>query len=233
MFKKALILAGGKGTRLRPLTYVIPKPLLPVGEKPIIEHTIDRLKKYDITDIYISVNYKADMLTNYLKDGKLLGVNITYIFEEKPTGTAGCLTLLPDIDEDIVLMNGDVLSDIDFCALFEELKKFDFVITAIVQENSVDFGVLEIDDSNKLIGWKEKPNYRYYINAGIYGISKKVLKFIKERFEKGIYLDMPNLWSELIKNGFSIGVYVHEGYWRDVGRIDDYIELSNIKPPLG
>ena len=91
----------------------------------------------------------------------MLGVNITYIFEEKPAGTAGCLTLLPDIDEDIVLINGDVLCDIDFKALFEKLEKFDFVITAIVQENSVDFGVLEIDDSNKLIGWKEKPNYKY------------------------------------------------------------------------
>jgi len=172
------------------------------------------------------MNCKADLIINYLKDGKLLGVNITYIFEEKPAGTAGCLILLPDIDEDIVLINGDVLCDIDFKALFEKLEKFDFVVIAIVQENSVDFDVLEIDDRNKLIGWKEKPNYRYYINAGIYGISKKILGFIKERYGKGIYLDMPNLWSELIKNGFSIGVYVHEGYWRDVGRIDDYIELK-------
>jgi NDP-sugar pyrophosphorylase family protein len=229
MFENALILAGGLGKRLRPLTHAIPKPLLPVGEKPIIEKIIEDMRSQGIVNFYISVNYKGEMIKNYLKDGESLGVNIEYIEEDKFTGTAGSIINLPDeLNEDMVICNGDVINNVDFQKVFDLLHKndFDFVITSIKKGNYIDFGVLEFDnDSKQLNSWKEKPTQYFNLNAGIYGIRKETIKFIKEKMEKNTKLDMPDFWEFLMKNNKKIGIYEHNGEWVDIGRINDYLEI--------
>ena len=230
MFEDALILAGGLGSRLRPLTYAVPKPLLPVGEKPIIERIIENLRNQGIKNFYISINYKGEMIKNYLKNGMSLGVNISYLEEETFTDTAGSLFYLPDdLKKDLVIHNGDVLNDIDLKKMYRLLKEhdFDLVITSVKKESYIDFGVLEFDDKSKqLLSWKEKPTIKFYLNTGIYGIKKETVKFVKQEKEKNIKLSMPELWDFLIKKGKKIGIYEHNGKWFDIGKIDEYLKVN-------
>ena len=225
MFRHALILAGGRGKRLKPLTNAIPKPLLPIGDKPIIEDIIVRLRESGVKKIFISVNYKKEMIKNYLRDGRSLGVEIEYLEEENPTGTAGSLALLP-ITEDIIIINGDILTDLDFRALYKFLKKgFDFVIVAVEQKKHIDFGVIEFDENGELKGWQEKPTYKYHINGGIYAINKETLVLIKKSIPPNKQTDMPIVWELLKAKGKKIGVFVHKGLWKDIGHLDDYLSL--------
>lgn len=227
MIKTALIMAGGIGKRLRPLTYAVPKPLLPIGEKPIIEQIILDMKKQGIEHFIISVNYKKEMIVNYLKDGKTLGVNIEYLEEDNYTGTAGCLSNLT-IEEDIIISNGDILCDVNYRELFNLTNTFDLIITTIEKEYTIDFGVLEYDEKNyELKHWTEKPTYKYSINAGIYAIKNRIIKFIKQNQASNAYLDMPDLWTLLKSNNLKLGIYEHKGKWEDVGRMEDYMKLNS------
>ena len=227
MFKYGFIMAGGLGRRLRPLTGAIPKPLLPVGDKPIIQFIIDHMKKHGIKHIFVSVNYKREVIKNYLKDGSRYGVKIEYVEEEDYTGTAGSLALLPKgFSHDLLVSNGDLITNIDYTEIYEKLKNFDLVITGIEKNVFVDFGVLDINDNSELLSWREKPNLKYIINGGIYGISSKVIDFIHKKVKKHTYLDMPSLWDMMKENGMKIGVHIHNGEWRDIGRIEDYMALN-------
>ena len=230
MFKYGFIMAGGLGKRLRPLTGAIPKPLLPVGDKPIIQFIIDHMKKHGIKHIFVSVNYKKDVIKNYLRDGSRYGVKIEYIEEENYTGTAGSLALLPKgFSHDLLVSNGDLITNIDYTEIYEKLKNFDLVITGIEKNIFVDFGVLDINDDSELLSWREKPNLKFVINGGIYGISSKVIDFIHKKVKKHTYLDMPSLWDMMKENGMKIGVHIHNGKWHDIGRIEDYMALNNSK----
>lgn len=227
MFKYGFIMAGGLGKRLKPLTDAIPKPLLPVGDKPIIQFIIDHMKKHGIKHIFVSVNYKKEIIKNYLRDGSRYGVKIEYIEEENYTGTAGSLALLPkDFSHDLLVSNGDLITNIDYTDIYEKLKKFDLVITGIEKNVFVDFGVLDINDDLELLSWREKPNLKFVINGGIYGISSKVIDFIHEKVKKNSYLDMPSLWDMMKEKGMKIGVHIHNGKWHDIGRIEDYMALN-------
>jgi len=227
VFKYGFIMAGGLGRRLRPLTGAIPKPLLPVGDKPIIQFIIDHMKKHGIKHIFVSVNYKREVIKNYLKDGSRYGVKIEYVEEEDYTGTAGSLALLPKgFSHDLLVSNGDLITNIDYTEIYEKLKNFDLVITGIEKNVFVDFGVLDINDNSELLSWREKPNLKYIINGGIYGISSKVIDFIHKKVKKHTYLDMPSLWDMMKENGMKIGVHIHNGEWRDIGRIEDYMALN-------
>lgn len=230
MFEDALILAGGLGSRLRPLTYAVPKPLLPIGEKPIIERIIEKLRDQGIKNFFISINYKGEMIKNYLKNGMSLGVNIYYLEEEVVTDTAGSLLYLPDnLKKDLIIHNGDVLSDIDLKKMYQLLKEhdFDLVITSVKKESYIDFGVLEFDDKSKqLLSWEEKPTIKFYLNAGIYGIKKETIEFLKQEKERSTKLSMPDLWEFLIKKGKKIGIYEHNGEWFDIGKIDEYLKVN-------
>lgn len=230
MFEDALILAGGLGSRLRPLTYAVPKPLLPIGEKPIIERIIENLRNQGIKNFYISINYKGEMIKNYLKNGMSLGVNFYYLEEEIFTDTAGSLFYLPDdFRKDLLIHNGDVLSNIDLTKLYQVLKEndFDFVITSIKKESFIDFGVLEFDNKSKqLLNWKEKPTLNFYLNTGIYGIKKETIELLRQEKEKGIKLSMPELWEFLMEKGKKIGIYEHNGEWLDIGKIDEYLKVN-------
>ena len=228
MIDTALIIAGGLGTRLRPLTYAVPKPLLPIGDKPIIEKIILGMKAHGIMNFIVAVNYKKEMIQNYLKDGKTLGVDITYIEEDEYTGTAGCLAHI-QLDKDMIISNGDLLCDLNYNVLYEMKNKFDFVITSIKKEYKIDYGVLKYNEEKQLLDWEEKPTNHFAINAGIYLINAKVISFINKNQKQNSYLDMPDLWKFLLENKFSIGIYEHTGMWKDVGRMEDYLELNSPK----
>jgi NDP-sugar pyrophosphorylase family protein len=228
MFDTGLILAGGRGKRLRPLTNAVPKPLLPIGDKPIIQGIIERMERQGIKNIYISVNYKRELIKNYLGDGSKYGVEIKYIEETNFTGTAGCLRLLrDDIQKPFIMSNGDVICDVSYHEIYDFLKNgFDLVVVGVKKEFSIDFGVLDIDQNFELVSWEEKPIIKNIINAGIYAVTPGVLDFIKKLIKYEEYFDMPSLWKEMKKHKMRIGVYIHEGEWYDVGRMKDYMTLN-------
>lgn len=227
MFEYGLIVAGGEGKRLRPLTDTIPKPLLPVGEKPIIESIIEGMHRQGVNTLFISVNYKKELIRNYLRDGSRLGVRVSYLEERLPTGTAGCLSLLPSsFSAPLLMSNGDLVSDVDYRRIFEMLADFDLVITAVARHFLVDFGVLHCNGNSELESWEEKPRVSYLVNGGIYGLSADLVHFVRSRGRGERSFDMPDLWRLMKENGKRIGVYRHEGKWIDIGRIADYQNVT-------
>ena len=227
MFKYGFIMAGGQGKRLKPLTSAIPKPLLPVGDKPIIQFIIEHMKDSGINDIFISVNYKKEIVKSFLRDGSRYGVNLTYIEEIQQTGTAGSLALLPeDFDDKILVSNGDLISDVDYNTINDLLTEYDLVLTGIEKQVPVDFGVLQVNGTPELLGWEEKPKLKYIINGGIYGVSKKVIGYIRKKIPKNQHIDMPTLWGMMKEDGMKLAVHIHKGKWHDVGRMEDYMALT-------
>ncbi|WP_293752048.1 nucleotidyltransferase family protein [uncultured Paraglaciecola sp.] len=215
------IMAGGFGTRLRPLTDDCPKPMLKVGDKPMLETLILNFKKAGFHNFYISTHYLPSVIHDYFSDGSKYGVTITYVHEEKPLGTGGALGLLPDDlpDLPIILMNGDVLTSIDFTKMLEFHNEYDPAATMCVREYEyqVPYGVIE-GDGHKIISMVEKPTQRFHINAGIYVVSQQMLKSVSENEE----IDMPTLLERYIALGRDVLKFpVHE-YWLDVGRMDDF-----------
>lgn len=217
--KTAVVLAGGKGTRLRPYTVALPKPLVPVGDKPILEIIIIRLAKQGFRRIIITVNHQADIIMAYFGCGDKWGVEIEYSLEDKPLGTMGPLRLLKNLPDDFLVMNGDVLTDIDYSAFLEThiKSKNIFSISSYKRIQKNDYGVLEVED-DKLQGFKEKPETQFIVSMGVYAVSKKVLKYIPENQ----FFGFDALMLTLLKQNVVIGVYEHRGYWMDIGRPDDY-----------
>jgi len=227
MFKYGLIVAGGQGKRLRPLTSAIPKPLLPLRDKPIILTILENMKSQGVEEVFISVNYKKEMIKNYLRDGSRIGIKIHYLEETSATGTAGCLAILdPGFNEPVLLSNGDLVSDINYGEIFKKLEAFDLVITGICKRVPIDFGVLSLKDDTELTAWEEKPDLEYVISGGVYGVSARLLNFIRNNFRPGEYLDMPTLYETSRKEGLRTGTHIHHGEWCDVGKVEDYLELA-------
>lgn len=222
---EAVIMAGGRGERLRPLTDNCPKPLLKVGAKPIIEHNIDRLVAHGVRNIHISVNYLGHMLKEHFGDGKEKSVNIHYVDEDKPMGTIGAITRIESFAEETVLvMNSDLLTDIDIADFYEEFQSAsaDMAVAASSYKIDIPYAVLEVNAKNEVVSLKEKPRYTYFSNAGIYLIRKPLISLIPA----GERYDMPTLMEELIKTGRKILTYPIRGYWLDIGRIEDYTKAQ-------
>lgn len=220
---KVILMAGGLGSRLGELTKNIPKPMLKLGDKPILEIILEQFKKYHFYDFYISVNYKAEKIIDYFKDGKDFDVNFKYIKETKKLGTAGCLSLIKEeIKEPIILMNGDVICNIDFDKLLEFHKKNDFLVTigAAKYSMNIPYGVL-VEENNVLKNIEEKPTKSYLISGGVYVINPEVLKLIPNNE----YFDMPMLLDKLI-NTNKVGVFNIESSWIDIGKIEDFLEVQ-------
>ena len=220
-----VLMAGGFGTRLRPLTEHTPKPMLHVGDKPILETIINNFKKHGFTNIIISVSYKASVIENYFKDGKNFGVNIEYIHEDKQMGTAGALSLIKEkLDDTFLVMNGDLLTNINFENMFEYHKQNSSQATMGVREYDfqVPYGVVNIKD-NKITSIKEKPIHSFYVSGGIYILEPEVLKFIPQ--DK--FYDMPTLFEEVIENGLNCSSFPISEYWLDIGRIDEFKKANN------
>ena len=218
--KRAIILAGGKGTRLRPYTVVLPKPLMPIGDYPILEVIIRQLKQHDFTDITMAVNHQAEIIKAFFGDGSKWGVKIDYSLEDKALSTMAPLKLIKDLPDDFLVMNGDILTDLDFSKFYENHinSKNIFTISSYQREVKSEFGVLDVDNVDTLIGFREKPVTIYDVSMGIYMVSKRVLKYIPE----DTFYGFDHLMLDLIKNNQKPKVKKFDGYWLDIGRVDDY-----------
>ncbi|MBB1149735.1 MULTISPECIES: nucleotidyltransferase family protein [unclassified Myroides] len=217
----AVLMAGGEGKRLRPLTENTPKPLLKVGDKPIIEYNIDRLIQCGIKTINISINYLGEQLIEYFQDGQSKGVTIQYVKEDKPLGTIGSVLLVDEFyHDDIIVMNSDLLTNIDFGDFYTMYKSSgaDMAVAATSYHVDVPYAVLEVKNDNQVKSLKEKPRYTYYSNAGIYILNKSLLKMIPE----GTFYDITDLMERIIEMDLKLVTYPINGYWLDIGKHDDF-----------
>lgn len=220
-----VLMAGGLGARLRPLTDSCPKPLLRVGKKPILETILEGFISYGFYKFYFAVNYKSDMIENYFGDGNKFGVEIKYLHENERLGTAGALYLLPEnVIEPIIVMNGDLLTKVDFGELLERHISADAEATMAIREchYNIPYGVIDYDGT-AIHGVIEKPRYEYFINAGIYVLSPKAVN----RVNKKVYYDMPDLFKTIITEKGKVNGYLVEDYWLDIGRIDDFTRAQD------
>lgn len=219
---RAVILAGGKGQRLRPYTTVLPKPLMPIGDMPILEVVLRQLKAAGVTRVTMAVGYLAELMQAFFGDGRRLGLQIDYSFEERPLGTVGPLTLIPSLAEesDFLMMNGDVLTTMDYTRLFERHRTSgaDVTVATYRREVKIDFGVIESDAADMLTGYVEKPRFDYRVSMGVYCFRASVLS----RLQPGAYCDFPDLVKQLLAAGRPVASYPFDGYWLDMGRPDDY-----------
>ena len=224
--KQAVILAGGLGLRLKPFTEAIPKPLLPIGEKSIIEIQILRLKKYGFTDIYLATNYKSEYIKSFLGSGKQFGVKITVSKEEKPLGTCGPLTLLKDnLQSPFLVINGDILTTINFERLYKYAKSIESDFTVVTKELIMPYAFGKIYSKGDFItGVEEKPNLRNEIIAGIYIMKTEIFKYIPE----DEYFGMDNLIKNMLKHNIPIAKYRMDELWLDIGQLPDYEKAQDI-----
>lgn len=215
------IMAGGFGTRLAPLTNNCPKPMLPVGDKPMLQILIERFESLGFRNLYVSTHYMSEIIRGHFGDGSGFGVKITYVHEENPLGTGGALGLLRGIECQLpmIMINGDVLSDLNFRFLLEEFenKKCDALMCTRELEYKIPYGVIE-SDCHSITGMIEKPVYRYQINSGIYVLSNALVNDVKPNE----CIDMPTLLKRRMDNGFFVKSYIHRGYWLDIGQMADY-----------
>lgn len=217
----AVLMAGGEGKRLRPLTEKTPKPLLKVGDKPIIEYNIDRLAKVGVKNIYLSINYLGEQLETYFSDGKDKNIHIQYIKEPKPLGTIGSVLLVDSfVHDEILIMNSDLLTNIDFADFYKAFKtsNADMAVAATSYSVNIPYAVLETDGNHKVKSLKEKPRYNYFSNAGIYILKKDLLKMIPEE----TFFDITDLMDKALAMNLNLVTYPINGYWLDIGRYEDY-----------
>lgn len=222
---QAIILAGGKGTRLKPLTTSIPKPLVPIDDMPILEVILLQLRHYGFTDVVMAVNHLADLIMAFFGDGRKWGLNIQYSIEDSNLGTAGPLSLIKNLDENFLVMNGDLLTTLDYGDLYNShiSGEHDVSIACYKKEVKIDLGVLKIENG-QFVDYIEKPVYNYDVSMGIYMMNKKVIEHIPYNTR----LDIPDLMLNLRDNKFNIRCYSRDYYWLDIGRIDDYETAVNI-----
>jgi dTDP-glucose pyrophosphorylase len=217
----AVLMAGGEGKRLRPHTEKIPKPLLEVGGKPIIEYNIDRLISVGVKRITLSINYLGEQLTAYFLDGAAKGIHIDYIKEDKPMGTLGSISMIDHFDhDDVIVMNSDLLTNIDFADFYKVYKESgsDMAVAATSFHVDVPYAVLKTGKRNEIKSLTEKPRYTYYSNAGIYLVNKKLFKMIP----KNCYCDVTDFIEKVIEMNYQIITYPITGYWLDIGKPEDY-----------
>jgi NDP-sugar pyrophosphorylase family protein len=222
--RRAVILAGGEGTRLRPYTTVLPKPLMPIGDRPVLDIVVRQLKAHGFDRITMATGYLAELIEAFFRDGEEYGIPIDYFREHEPLGTVGALALIEGLsDSDVLVMNGDVLTDIDYGALLDRHGAGDSVATIAtkLRQIQISLGVLRFgaqDDPTRLTGYDEKPEIDYTASMGVYCFSPAALSHIVP----GERLDFPDLILRLIAAGEVVRAWPSEDYWLDIGRHDDY-----------
>ncbi len=223
---KAVILAGGLGSRLKPFTEVIPKPLLPIGEKSVLEIQIEHLKKYDFDEVFLATNYKSDYIENFLGDGKRYGVKLKISKEEIPLGTAGPLTLLKsELTEPFIVMNGDILTKLDLKELYDYSIKRSSSLTVTIKEFITPFRFGNIEYEGDFVSKiEEKPNIKMNILAGIYVFNPKLFKFIPEN----TYYGIDSLINNMLNLKLPILKYLIKDYWLDIGQVDDFEKVQEV-----
>ncbi len=223
-----VIMAGGRGERLKPFTDTLPKPLIKIGEKPIIEHTIDRLVQFGVNSITISVRYLGEKIKDHFGDGKNKEIDIFYVEEKEPLGTIGSVTLIDDIKSDsVILMNSDLLTNIDYLEFYETFVSSgaDMAVATVPYTVTVPYAILETQD-DVVLSLKEKPSFTYQSNAGIYLIKKEIIKAIP----KNKFYNATDLMEDVIKKNKKLIYYPLFCYWLDIGKPEDYLKaMDDIK----
>jgi len=220
MSRRAVVLAGGKGSRLRPYTVVLPKPLMPIGDYPILEVILRQLAAQGFDRVTLAVNYQAEIVRAFCGDGSRWGIRVDYSVETAPLSTIAPLRLIGDLPENFLLMNGDVLTDLSMRKLYEEhvSQQRQFTIAASERTNVVDYGVLHARE-NRLIGFEEKPTFQYLVSMGVYIVNRSLL----ERVPAGQKYGFDDLMLDMLARKESVHVERYSGYWADIGRVDDYM----------
>ena len=219
---KTVVLAGGKGTRLAPYTTIFPKPLVPIGDRPILEIIVRQLVRHGLSDIIISIGHLGELIEAYFQNGRrnIPGLRLDYFRENEPLGTAGSLAMIPGLDETFLAMNGDILTKIDYKALIRHHSEQRSALTIAMHRKDIkiDLGVLETNDNGEIISYNEKPLYSFDVSMGIYVYEPHVLKYIP----KGEYMDFPDLVRALLDHGEKVVGFHSQDYWLDIGRREDY-----------
>jgi NDP-mannose synthase len=220
MSRRAVVLAGGKGSRLRPYTVVLPKPLMPVGEYPILEVILRQLAAQGFNRVTLAVNYQAEIIRAFCGDGSRWGIAIDYSLETMPLSTIAPLRLIRDLPENFLLMNGDVLTDLCVRKLYDDhvSQNRQFTIAASERTNVVDYGVLRARE-NRLVGFEEKPKFPYLVSMGVYVVNRSVL----DRVPGGQKFGFDDLMLDMLAKDQPVHIERHPGYWLDIGRVDDYM----------
>lgn len=222
MSKRAVILAGGQGKRLRPYTVVLPKPLLPLGDRPILEIIIRQLAAHGFTHVTLAVNHQADVIRAFFGNGEKWHIHVDYSIEQEPLSTMGPLNLISDLPENFLVMNGDILTDLNYSGFYDSHvnERSIFTVSGYRREQKSDYGVLEIGSDGFLCNFKEKPSTCIDVSMGIYMANKKIMEFIP----KGKPYGFDNLMYDLIEANVPAAVRMFAGYWLDIGRPDDYMK---------
>ena len=217
---QAVVLAGGMGTRLKPYTTEIPKPLVPLGGKPVIEILLAGLKKHGANDVVICVNHLAHLISSVLEDGKRFGLNIRYSLEKEPLSTVAPLKLIEDLEDNFLVANGDILTDLDFSKLYQHHLESEAGLTVATHQrrHKVDYGVIHTGDDNRVVEFEEKPMAEFMVSMGIYVFSKRILDLVPD----GRLFGFDDLMYLLLEKNEPVGTYPFDGYWMDIGRPDDY-----------
>jgi NDP-sugar pyrophosphorylase family protein len=238
MYDKAIILAGGKGSRLGPYTTVLPKPLLPVGDRAILDVVVHQLRSCGFTDLTFAVGYLAHLVRAVFGDGSGHGVSIEYHMESEPLGTAGALGTIEGLEDTFLVMNGDVLTTLDYGYLLDVHREAGNILTIATHRRVVqtDYGVLHtngaVGPTSAVTGFEEKPAMSYTVSMGVYVAEPAVLDYV----DAGTYLDVPDLVLRLLENHEQVGAFPFDGYWLDIGRHEDYekaiLEYEELKDQL-
>jgi NDP-sugar pyrophosphorylase family protein len=221
---RVIILSGGKGVRLAPLTEVIPKPLVPIGGMPILEIVIRQLEAQGFRKITLAVGYMSELIKAFFQDGSRFGVKIDYSYEKEPLGTAGPLALIDRIDDTFLVMNADVLTNINYRELvsYHQAQKGVTTIATYERLTKIDLGVIIKNGDGRVVDYIEKPSYKHLVSMGIYVFEPQVLELIPKK----VYLDFPDLVKRLLNESQAVHYYHFPGYWLDIGRHDDYAKAA-------
>ena len=231
---KAVVLAGGKGTRLAPYTNVLPKPLMPIGDMPILEVLLWQMKRASVDEVVLTVGHLAGLLKAFFQDGSRLGMRIQYSFEDSPLGTAGPLALVNGLNDTFMVTNGDVLTTLDLKDLVAFHKKQGGIATIAMHHRQVkiNLGVIKCNGGHEIVGYEEKPTMDYMVSMGIYVFEPEVLNYIPTNQ----YLDFPDLVQRLITENQKVVGYKFDGYWQDLGNPNDYQQalqdFEKMKPQI-
>jgi len=217
--RRAVVLAGGKGTRLAPYTLVFPKPLMPIGDMPILEVVLRQLARLGFAEVILAVGHFSQLIEAYFGGGESVGVDLVYVREDEPLGTAGPLALVPDLDEPFLVMNGDLLTDLDYRDLYETHRRGGAIATVGTCKRHVRLalGVITYDGDRRITGFQEKPEFDYNVSMGVYIFEPRILDFIP----RGEPFGFDHLMHRLLKAGERVAVYPFDGHWLDMGTPDE------------
>lgn len=227
---QAVLMAGGKGTRLRPITAVLPKPLVPIGEISVLEMVLRQLRRYGFHEVILCVGHKAELIMAVVGDG-VEGLRVRYHVEEQPLGTMGALAELDGLEESFLVMNGDTCTDLDFRVLLEHHRAHGGPATFATtrRREKIELGVLELDENRRMLtGFREKPTYDFWVAMGVNALDRRVLELIP----RGELFGFDDLTNEMLAREWPVEVFPFKGFWLDIGRIDDYERMVDEFPRL-